>query len=508
MMRVLCAWFPAWAIQRLRQTNAGLKQEPVVIYETDSRRTQRVVAASAEARTLGVTLGMRAAEASGLQHVTDEHLHEHDPWVDRRELKQLAFWGEQFSPKVGLLGTDALAFDVTGVSKLFGGETTHVEAVRKAFAQRGLECRLALADTVGAAWGLARFHAQEVTIVAPKQQALAMEALPVQALRLEEHVVADLRSLGLKRIGQVVELPREELTARFGEQLIVRLDQALSSRAEAVTPCRPAPVAAASWATESPVNRWELLEVVLGRLLQRVIRQLPLNTGIVRLRCQLGYEKRAPYTFIVGLVRPTSQRQRMLELIRLQWEGLQLAAPVASLRIEVMQTGIKVTRQNELFASSTRDDPRALADLVERLAARLGREQVVRPRLVREAQPEQAVQYEPLLEGKKTIRRKASSRKTSSQAPQLWQRPIHVERRPVPLQVTAVIPLGPPARFRLRGEDYRIERTWGPERIETSWWRGRMVRRDYYRVETQDGQWFWLYRRLQDGKWFLHGRFA
>jgi protein ImuB len=76
------------------------------------------------------------------------------------------------------------------------------------------------------------------------------------------------------------------------------------------------------------------------------------------------------------------------------------------------------------------------------------------------------------------------------------------------LQVTAVMPLGPPARFRLRGEDYRITRTWGPERIETSWWRGHMVRRDYYRVETRDGQWFWLYRRLQDGKWFLHGRFA
>jgi protein ImuB len=48
---------------------------------------------------------------------------------------------------------------------------------------------------------------------------------------------------------------------------------------------------------------------------------------------------------------------------------------------------------------------------------------------------------------------------------------------------------------------------WGPERIETAWWRGRSVRRDYYRVETAEGSRYWLFRRLTDGQWFLHGEF-
>jgi len=80
------------------------------------------------------------------------------------------------------------------------------------------------------------------------------------------------------------------------------------------------------------------------------------------------------------------------------------------------------------------------------------------------------------------------------------------------------VPEGPPARFCLPstplpfregpGEGWqRIVRTWGPERIQTGWWRGRWVARDYYRVETTSGERFWLFRRLSDGQWFLHGTF-
>jgi len=79
--------------------------------------------------------------------------------------------------------------------------------------------------------------------------------------------------------------------------------------------------------------------------------------------------------------------------------------------------------------------------------------------------------------------------------------------RPVALPVVAVAPDGPPAKFRLRGVEHRIAQAWGPERIETGWWRGPTVARDYYRVETVDGFRFWLFRRLRDGAWFLHGMF-
>ena len=69
-------------------------------------------------------------------------------------------------------------------------------------------------------------------------------------------------------------------------------------------------------------------------------------------------------------------------------------------------------------------------------------------------------------------------------------------------------PEGPPIRFRLAEAEEQVTRTWGPERIETGWWRGRCVRRDYYQVETVSGGRYWLFRELNGRQWFLHGAFG
>jgi hypothetical protein len=86
-------------------------------------------------------------------------------------------------------------------------------------------------------------------------------------------------------------------------------------------------------------------------------------------------------------------------------------------------------------------------------------------------------------------------------------RPLCLKPRPVPIEVISVVPDGPPVRFRWHGGEHVIENSWGPERIETGWWRGPHVKRDYYRVETAAGQRFWLFRQTGTGKWFLHGTF-
>ena len=87
-------------------------------------------------------------------------------------------------------------------------------------------------------------------------------------------------------------------------------------------------------------------------------------------------------------------------------------------------------------------------------------------------------------------------------------RPPHLERRPVAVPVMSVVPGGPPLSFDWKGRSFRIAHAWGPERIETGWWRGDDVRRDYYQVETASGERFWLFRRMPDERWFLHGVFA
>ena len=70
-----------------------------------------------------------------------------------------------------------------------------------------------------------------------------------------------------------------------------------------------------------------------------------------------------------------------------------------------------------------------------------------------------------------------------------------------------LLPAGLTSPLRFLGHAHRIAKTWGPERIETGWWRRQAVGRDYYRVETVTGRRFWIFRNLRDGRWFLHGMF-
>lgn len=102
------------------------------------------------------------------------------------------------------------------------------------------------------------------------------------------------------------------------------------------------------------------------------------------------------------------------------------------------------------------------------------------------------------------------------------ERPLWLYPQPALVEMIAVSPAGAPLRFRSLPQfggcpalskpaayftEYSVGRSWGPERIETGWWRGGLVRRDYYHVETPRGQRFWLFHDLHGGSWFLHGEF-
>ena len=86
-------------------------------------------------------------------------------------------------------------------------------------------------------------------------------------------------------------------------------------------------------------------------------------------------------------------------------------------------------------------------------------------------------------------------------------RPLCLQREPQAVEVTSRVPAGPPIRFCWRQTFYTVAQHWGPERIETGWYRGRHVRRDYYQIETECGLRFWLFQRIGRADWFLHGEF-
>jgi len=58
-----------------------------------------------------------------------------------------------------------------------------------------------------------------------------------------------------------------------------------------------------------------------------------------------------------------------------------------------------------------------------------------------------------------------------------------------------------------RGE-HEITASIGPERIAGEWWRKNEPTRDYFAVQDDAGRWLWVYRELETGRWFVHGRWS
>jgi protein ImuB len=233
----------------------------------------------------------------------------------------------------------------------------------------------------------------------------------------------------------------------------------------------------------------------------------------------------APTVVDVGLFRPSASLAHLVELVRLRLQRLRMPVEIEGVAVEVVAVGTVSCRQRLLFGTGAEsggglessDADAEVGMLVDRLSGRLGRTAVFEPRPVGDAQPEHAWIAAPPNAGERASRDRVGAGHARAAGPSrlvpAGRRPIWMSPRPWPLdtadsQMVSVCPDGPPVRFRIGQRLHRIVKAHGPERIETAWWRGPTVRRDYYVVETESGERFWVFRRLKDGGWFLHGIFA
>lgn len=327
-------------------------------------------------------------------------------------------------------------------------------------------------------------------------------ALPLAGLRLSDSANEILMRLGITRIGEVSRLDRASLKARFGPEIGFRLDRLLGVRDEVITPERPQACFQESWAWEYPTTNSESVQHVLNHLLQRLTLSLAAQQqGCLELACRLDHEF-IPSVFLqVSLFQPTANAKTLCELVQLQFDRLRLAGPVSGLQLAATKVAALTWRQHELFADTSPTSSSALAGLINRLSSRLGPKQVVRFQNRSVAVPEHAVAYLPAIN--------SLPRRTNRVSQfTLGERPVWLNAKPRPLQVRAVNSQHLPVAFSYDNKPYEIVGHGQVERIESAWWRGRMVRRDYYRVTTSVGACLWLFQRLQDQRWFLHGEFA
>jgi protein ImuB len=530
----MCLYLPFLSTDHVRRIRAaGAPVGPIILTQS-SGLAHQVARVDAPGQQAGLRPGMSLAQARAL--VPGLTALAYDPQRDRIILQKLADWAVRFSPLVETCTPDTLLIDITGCEQLFGGQERIAALALAGLADAGFFARAAIADTVGGAFALATTASQPVSIAPPGQTAAHLAPLPPVALRLQPQTLARLEALGILTIGDLLKLPRATLPARFGAELNLRLQQALGEVFEGVAVRLPRTAPYARMEFEQPIRDLITIQTAAADLLKNVFTQLEQrDQALRRLDILLLFEKR-PLRFAIGLARPSRRRQHVRQLLEQGLEKYDFANGLTGLLLIAGDTSRSPILQGELFQPDQQpQQDEQLGLLLDRLANRLGRQSVLRADLVDDYQPEMAVGYSSAASppepphskpeatpatpagnssapGAKQPANRANRRKARHEPKPVSRvtplRPTQLLPRPLPIRVISKAPDGPPTWFSCRGREYTVSAAWGPERIETAWWRGPDIRRDYFRLETETGEQFWVYHNFDDQRWYLHGVFA
>ncbi len=556
--RILSLWFPRLAAERVLRAEPDLADRPVAVV-ADRRGALVLASLSRAAEAPGLRPGMALGDARAIcPALVTRPEDPHATGVFRAALRR---WAGRFTPWVAE-ADDGLVLEVTGCTRLFGGEAALAARVAAEAAAFGLSLRLGLADTLGAAWAVARYagtdgfsrHAGDAIdqearatrsragkrgwerngppppraddgsgcgpglgpglgagcrIVPAGETLAALGPLPVAALRLAPEEEATLRALGLRRILDVVALPRADLARRVGPGVGRRLDQALGRVPEPVSPARPAPVYALRLSFPEPIGRETDVLAGLDRLLPPLCARLAAaGRGARRVRLVLVRTDGRAEVREAGLARATARPETIRAVLALRLGEIDAGFGIEAMRLEFpeTETAAETGAQGPGTAVET-GETAAFGDLLGRIGARLGLETLVRLHPAESHLPEKAA----------TEMAAAFTSPAAGWPAPAAPRPILIFP-PEPLAppeggtLDAIPGETPPATFVWRRRTRRRTAAFGPERIAPEWWLDdpawRSGPRDYWRVETGEGTRLWIYA-ARGGEtapgWFAHG---
>ncbi len=505
---------------------------------------QRIMATDLLAQRQGLNVGMALAQARAM--VPTLRVLPHDPSADTRWLEALADWSDRYTPMVGRDPPHGLMLDITGCAHLLGGERSLRSNLLDRLSRHGMCATVAIAPTVGAAWGLSRCIGFKESAESSAELSIlptditragldgALDQLPVSALRLPPDTIAALRRVGLKRIGDLIGRPRAPLAARFGASLILRLDQARGIDTESISPRQPIPPAMVEQAFVEPILATSAVDRACRHLAEQLCALLESRgQGATALQLAVyrvdGLVKRID----LRLANPSRHPKTMADLMALRLGHLDdpLDPGFGYDLIRLAATSVS-TKDEEACELAGLDDgagpvhlAHACAALIDRLSARFGEDRIHTLAAVATHVPEQASR---LVQASISIPRKQAQ---SVPEASFLQRPLRVLDPPEPIEVMAEVPDGPPIHLRWRRRPLRIVQAHGPERIAPEWWRPALLAtaplavgpinnatRDYWRIEDASGRRLWLYREGFYGseadpptpkpRWYVHGLFA
>lgn len=461
---------------------------------------------------MGLTLG--EAQALIDPRVRARH---GDPWVepvaperDGRALHALGMWCmAKVSPVVALDPPDGLLLDVAGTGRLHGGEEDVCRGLLRSMHRFGLGTRLAVADTVGAAWALSHFGRTPRRVVDTGEEEDALASLPVEALRLQPTTAEGLAELGVRTVAELSRLDRARVAARFGGDVALRLDQAFGRAFEAVTPLAYETPPQRERTFEGPVKALagilETAELLVNELSHDLARA---RRGVLEAVLVLEPSDLPPRKIPLTLARPSASGKHLWTMLEPKVSAAHLGFGIERVRVSAVRTGRLPSRQVGAWGSE--DDgaggpglDRAMGELVDVLRTRLGQDRVLVPAPRPSHLPEHAYGWSAPGAGG------AAAKDAGPPAAPLPPRPSRLFDPPEPAVLDSLDEHGAPRRLRWRGIAYRVRHARGPERIARPWWQdGDHTLRDYFRLETACGRTLWAYREPRDGKGFVQGEWT
>src|SRR6185437_852583 len=462
-----CVLMPQLALDGVlrRRPTAG----PLVLV-AGAANARSIVAANAAAREAGLRIGQRLTAAQAL--LARFEALPYEPESVQRWQQFLAAVAYRYSSEVCLL-PHAIMLEVSRSMGLFGPWPRLENLLRDEFAALGFRHRISVAPTAHAAYVLAGI-ADGQTVLTPGALECALQRVPLHKSRLPAAASEALPGMGIRSLGQLLRMPRDGLRRRFGAELLLALDRLTGAAPAGLDSFHPPDCFDLRVELSHEVENLAALVFPVRRMTADLAAWLAGRDGGVQ-RFTLRLEHRGGHADVpIGLLAPERDAGMLFEVARGRLEQMQLAKPVLALRLIARDLPVFVPAGRDLFDQRPAN-ALPIGQLRERLRARLGDHAVYQLGSTSDPRPERA--------------QIIASRDDGRCEPH--PRPTWLLERPMPVRGTAPRILA------------------GPERLETGWWDGGEVCRDYYMVETAQGQRAWAFCAPgEQVGWMLHGWFA
>lgn len=499
--RIMSIWLPQLPLDRFIR-RADPRADGIFAITQDIKNAKRLTHISKAGLAAGLSVGMSLADARAL--APDLLSAQENPTQTEHLLRAIRRWADGLSPWLSLDGHDGIVLDITGCAHLFGGEGKMRETALERLHDMHITAQIAIADTKGAAWAIARYAMTDF-ISPPGEILQSLSPLPVEALRIEPDIAVALRRVGLQTIGDLARIKSSDIARRYGLGTAQRLAKVLGHFPDPVCASPSDPVFAARMSLPEPIGLLDDVTHVLKRLARSVCARLAraglgARRFVLSVRCvDTGAQK-----LTIGFARPTRNIDEIMRQYMRPLSDLKMAFGADWFRLLALDLEPHIPIQLTMDGQEEIED--GLDQVISTLGNRLGFDRIHRFAPQNSHIPERSFTF---------------CEAAHTPALETWPTPQYPDfepiERPRPLRIfrperlRTITPGRPPQCFEWRKTRYQIHTANGPERLCAEWWQDRAEPvRDYWQVQTCEGPRLWLlsYPARTPAEWFVTGRFA